>query len=105
LQGKTNFVPNLFDLVQCFKPKLTLLEEHLGKGELHHFTRMPELMAETKIQDFTKFIKQVSLLKQSIEKRFPIFERILRMCSFSYPFSILSIEVAVYAAHLQVEVL
>jgi hypothetical protein len=73
LQGKTNFVPNLFGLVQCFKPKLTLLEEHLGKGELHHFTRMPELMAETKIQDFTKFIKQVSLLKQSIEKRFTDF--------------------------------
>jgi hypothetical protein len=54
--------------------------QHLG--ELHHFTRMPELMAETKIQDFTKFRKQVSLLKQSFDEIFADFQEDV-MCSFS----------------------
>jgi hypothetical protein len=58
------------------------LEEHLGKGELHHFTRMQGLMAETKIQDFTKFRKQVSLLKQSFDEIFADFQEDV-MCSFS----------------------
>jgi hypothetical protein len=41
---------------------------------------MQELMAETKIQDFTKFRKQVSLLKQSFEERFADFQEDAKYC-------------------------
>jgi hypothetical protein len=64
----------LFDLVQLFKVKLTLSKEHPGKSEQHHFTQMQELMAEIKMQDLTKFRRQVSLLKQWFEERFTYFQ-------------------------------
>jgi hypothetical protein len=51
------------------------MEGHPGKGELHHFIRMQELMAETRILNFTKFEKKVSLLKKQFEERFIAFSR------------------------------
>jgi hypothetical protein len=105
LQGKTIFFPILFGLFLSFKSKLSLSEERLGKGELHHFARMQELMAKTKIQNFTNFLKQVFLLKQSYEGRSTDFQEDVNFVQlFSNPFSVLSTGVAIYPAHPQVDI-
>lgn len=58
--------------------KLTLLEEHLNKDELHFLLQLEN-------SDFTKLRQQVLLLRKSLEETFINFEKDV-MCNFPQTF-------------------
>jgi hypothetical protein len=67
---------------------------------------MQELMAETKIQDFTKLRKQVLLLKLKFDRKFTDLQEDVKYIQlFTHSFSILPTKIAINSAHLRVKVL
>ena len=87
LQGKSQFIHNMFDQIKAFESKLKIWNKHLLSNNTSHF---PYLRKETP-SETRKYAQQIQTLITEFESRFKIFRSekpLLSFNIFSSPFNI-----------------
>ncbi|XP_047389158.1 general transcription factor II-I repeat domain-containing protein 2B-like isoform X3 [Sciurus carolinensis] len=86
LQGHSQMVTQMYDLIRAFLAKLCLWETHLARNNLAHFPTLRSVSADGK--DGLRYVPRIAQLKAEFQGRLSDFERCESELSlFSRPFS------------------